>query len=138
MGSGSVARLAELYPDLPKATVLEDPGLSGSFRKSYAGAAMQKRFQYTLARNNMTFKELVEQALEKNPKWGREEIEYWAPSMLLHHPASAFGNPAKRVALTETFAAITCSTQNLSNPRRFRPYAVRILNRCFLEFSLTF
>lgn len=113
MGSSSVAWFAAKYPDIPGAVILEDPRLiprpSGNPRSS-SNAAQEKRRTQILARNNMTYEELVAQCLKNTPQWGRSECEYWAPSKRLHHPDTALRNRSGRPPMSELFAKITAPT----------------------------
>ncbi|HEC03634.1 MAG TPA: alpha/beta hydrolase [Phycisphaerales bacterium] len=112
MGSSSVAWFAAMYPDIPGAVILEDPRLiprpPGGSRSS--AAAQEKRRAQILARNNMTYEELVAQCLKNSPQWGRSECEYWAPSKRRHHPDTAFVSRSGRPPMSELFAKITAPT----------------------------
>ena len=117
MGSSSVAWFAAKYPDIPGAVILEDPRLiprpssnSRSASDAATAAAQEKRRAQILARNNMTYEELVAQCLKSNPQWGRSECEYWAPSKRLHHPDTAFVSRSGRPPMSELFAKITAPT----------------------------
>ncbi len=115
MGSASVAWFAAKYPDVPRAIVLEDPGLA--MRRPGAGAPggpgagdREKRRADILARNNMTFEQIVEQCMKGTPQWGRSECEFWAPSKRRHHPNTALGGIGGRPPISELFPKITCPT----------------------------
>jgi pimeloyl-ACP methyl ester carboxylesterase len=114
MGSSSVAWFAAKYPDIPGAVILEDPRLiprpAGSSRSSATAAAQERRRAQILARNNMTYEELVAKCLKNTPQWGRSECEYWAPSKRLHHPDTAFISRSGRPPMSELFARITAPT----------------------------
>jgi pimeloyl-ACP methyl ester carboxylesterase len=114
MGSSSVAWFAAKYPDIPGAVILEDPRLiprpAGSSRSSATAAAQERRRAQILARNNMTYEELVAKCLKNTPQWGRSECEYWAPSKRLHHPDTAFVSRSGRPPMSELFARITAPT----------------------------
>lgn len=117
MGSSSVAWFAAKYPDIPGAVILEDPRLiprpAGSSRSSSnaaTAAAQERRRAQILARNNMTYEELVAQCLKNTPQWGRSECEYWAPSKRLHHPDTALRSRSGRPPMSELFAKITAPT----------------------------
>ena len=117
MGSSSVAWFAAKYPDIPGAVILEDPRLiprpAGSSRSSSnaaTAAAQERRRAQILARNNMTYEELVAQCLKNSPQWGRSECEYWAPSKRLHHPDTALRSRSGRPPMSELFAKITAPT----------------------------
>ena len=112
MGSSSVAWFAAKYPDVPRAVVLEDPGL---VRRPGVGPAAnmappEKRRADTLARNNTSFEALVEGCMKGSPKWGRAECEIWAPSKMRHHPDTALVSMANRPAMKELFTKITVPT----------------------------
>ena len=114
MGSSSVAWFAAKYPDIPRAIILEDPGLTprppSNPRAAANTDAQEKRRAYILARNNMTYEELVSQCLKNNPQWGLSECKIWAPSKRLHHPNTAFRSRSGRPATSELFAKITAPT----------------------------
>ena len=117
MGSSSVAWFAAKYPDIPGAVILEDPRLIArpfsnprSSSNAATAAAQERRRAQILARNNMTYQELVAQCLKNNPQWGRSECEYWAPSKRLHHPDTALRSRSGRPAMSELFAKITAPT----------------------------
>lgn len=119
MGSSSVAWFAAKYPDVPRAVILEDPGLlprpvgearASGASESDATAAQEKRRAEILKRNNMSVDELVIECLQKNPQWGRSECEYWAPSKRLHHPNTALLSRGGRPSTSELFKQITAPT----------------------------
>ena len=114
MGSSSVAWFAAKYPDIPRAVILEDPGLTprppSNPRAADNTDAQEKRRAHILARNNMTYEELVTQCLKSNPQWGLSECKIWAPSKRLHHPNTAFRSRSGRPATSELFAKITAPT----------------------------
>lgn len=115
MGSSTVAWFAAKYPDVPRAVVLEDPGLGGA-RPAPAPAsgapaeAREKRRQGILARNNLTEAELVAECMKGSPKWGEAECRLWAPSKRRHHPGTAMGSMAGRPAMKELLPKITAPT----------------------------
>ncbi len=119
MGSSSVAWFAAKYPDIPRAVILEDPGLrprpasdprASGASSSVAAAAQEKRRVQILKRNNMSVDQLVVECLQKNPQWGRSECEYWAPSKRLHHPNTALRGRGGRPSTSELFKQITAPT----------------------------
>jgi pimeloyl-ACP methyl ester carboxylesterase len=111
MGSSSVAAFAARYPDVPRAVVLEDPGLGvrppGA---APAGGAAPgdpgSRRAATLARNNLSEAELVAQCMKTSPKWGAAECEIWAPSKRRHHPNTALRRPGA-TPMSENLGKIT-------------------------------
>lgn len=109
MGSSSSAWFAAKYPDVPRAVVLEDPGLVRRLGVGPAAntAPPEERRAATLARNNMSEEELVAGCMKGSPKWGRHECEVWAPSKRRHHPDTALVNTAGRPAMKELFGKIT-------------------------------
>jgi len=108
MGSSSVAWFAAKYPDVPRAVVLEDPGLVRRGGGPGMNVDPEKRRADILARDNMTYEELVATCLKNTPQWGRNECEIWAPSKRLHHPNTALGRIGDRPPTTELFPKITC------------------------------
>ncbi len=116
MGAASAMWFAAKYPDMPTAVVLEDPRLIARPASPAQSAkptdpnAVEKRRQGILARNNMSFDELVADQLKNNPQWGRSEIEFWAPSKRLHHPNTAYVSRGGRPSASELFAKITAPT----------------------------
>ena len=112
MGSSAVARFAAKYPDVPRAVILEDPGLVRP-ATPVAGAAAQtpeQRRASILTRNNTTEEELVAGCMKNSPKWGRSECEFWAPSKRRHHPATVASIPSALPPVSELFPKITAPT----------------------------
>jgi pimeloyl-ACP methyl ester carboxylesterase len=114
MGSSSVAWFAARYPDIPRAVILEDPRLiprkSDDPRAASTPESRQRQRAQILRRNNMTYDELVAQAMKNTPQWGRSECEIWAPSKRLHHPNNAYRRIGDRPPMSELFATITAPT----------------------------
>ena len=115
MGSSSVAHFAAKYPDVPRAVILEDPGLVRPATPATppAGGAQttpEQRRANILARNNTTEEELVAGCMKNSPKWGRSECELWAPSKRRHHPGTVANSPASRPPMSEVFPKITAPT----------------------------
>ena len=115
MGSSSAAWFAAKYPDVPRAVVLEDPGLG--VRPPGAGAAPPRaagdrnsRVAQILERDNLTFDQLVADCMKNTPQWGQNECEIWAPSKRRHHPNTALGTTGTRPAIGELFGKITAPT----------------------------
>ncbi len=111
MGASAAAWFAAKYPDVPRAVVLEDPGLGA--RPSAAaggGPSLEERRAQTLARNNMAYEELVALCMKNSPRWGLSECRYWAPSKRLHHPNNALRGFGDRPPMSELFAKITVPT----------------------------
>jgi pimeloyl-ACP methyl ester carboxylesterase len=112
MGSAAVAHFAAKYPDVPRAVILEDPGLVRPAAPA-TGAnppSADERRANILARNNQTEAALVEGCMKNSPKWGRSECEFWAPSKRRHHPDTVRNTPASRPPMRELFAKITAPT----------------------------
>lgn len=118
MGSASVARFAARYPDVPRAVILEDPGL-GQPATASAGtpaapgaprANVDQRRAGILTRNNQTEEALVAECMRNSPTWGRSECELWAPSKRRHHPLTVRATPAARPPMSELFEQITAPT----------------------------
>ena len=113
MGSSAVANFAAKYPDVPRAVVLEDPGLVRPAAPAAAAAppaTPEQRRANVLARNNTSEADLVAGCMKNSPKWGRSECEYWAPSKRRHHPDTALINNAGRPPMSELFPKITAPT----------------------------
>lgn len=118
MGSSAAAWFAAKYPDVPRAVILEDPRLvprttnsSGNTDNSRnAAAAQEKRRQQILAKNNMSYDQILADQLERNSRWGRSEIEIWAESKRQHHPNTAYRSRSGRPPMSELFAEITAPT----------------------------
>ena len=101
MGSSAVAWFAAKYPDVPRAVVLEDPGLvrrPNSAARSGSSEMRDKMRAQILQRNNMPLDQIVAECMEKTPQWGHSECEFWAPSKRLLHPNNSLrswgGRPA--------------------------------------------
>jgi pimeloyl-ACP methyl ester carboxylesterase len=112
MGASAAAWFAAKYPDVPRAVVLEDPGLiprSGA-PAGAAGRSMEERRAQILARNNMAFDEIVALCMKNSPRWGLSECRYWAPSKRLHHPNNVLRSLGGRPPMSELFTKITVPT----------------------------
>jgi pimeloyl-ACP methyl ester carboxylesterase len=113
MGSASVAWFAAKYPDVPKAVILEDPGLVRPAAPAATGVtppSVDDRRAQILKRNNMTEAELVADCMKNSPKWGQSECETWAPSKRRHHPDTARVNNAQRPPMRDLLPKITAPT----------------------------
>lgn len=112
MGSASVAHFAAKYPNVPRAVILEDPGLVRPTPPATGAAQLtpEQRRANILARNNTSEEDLVAGCMKNSPKWGRSECEFWAPSKRRHHPATAIINLGARPPMSELFAKITAPT----------------------------
>jgi len=110
MGASAAAWFAAKYPDVPRAVVLEDPGLGPRPGAPGGGSSVEERRAQTLARNNMTYDELVSLCMKNSPRWGLSECRYWAPSKRLHHPNNVLRSPGDRPPMSELFAKITAPT----------------------------
>jgi pimeloyl-ACP methyl ester carboxylesterase len=106
MGAASVAWFAAKYPDIPRAVILEDPGM-GARPGGGANADPEQRRAQILARNNTTYEDMVAQCVKNSPTWGLAECRIWAPSKLRHHPNTAYRGPGDRPPMTETLGKIT-------------------------------
>jgi pimeloyl-ACP methyl ester carboxylesterase len=109
MGSASTMWFAARHPDVPAAVVLEDPQLRMSSAEPQPQATTANRapggpfaFETIFAKNNMTFRELLEDARKNLPgSWGAEKpgelemVERWAQgghqmvAKHQHHPNSS-------------------------------------------------
>ncbi len=117
MGASSAAWFAAKYPDVPLAVILEDPRLvprsTGNTNSDDPAAreiAQERQRKQILARNNMTYDQIVAAQLERNPKWGRSEIEIWAESKRQHHPNNAYRRRGARPPMNDLFGKITAPT----------------------------
>jgi pimeloyl-ACP methyl ester carboxylesterase len=111
MGSASVAHFAAKYPDVPRAVILEDPGLVRPATPPGATQSTPESRRATiLTRNNTAEEALVEGCMKNSPKWGRSECEYWAPSKRRHHPDTALIDNSKRPPMKDLLAKITART----------------------------
>ena len=113
MGSASVAWFSAKYPDVPKAVILEDPGLVRPAAPAATGVtppSVDDRRAQVLKRNNMSEAELVADCMKNSPKWGQAECETWAPSKRRHHPDTARVNNAQRPPMRDLLPKITAPT----------------------------
>jgi pimeloyl-ACP methyl ester carboxylesterase len=112
MGSGSAAWFAAKYPDIPRAVILEDPGLvpNPNMNPATMLAERDQRRAAILARNNMTKQQLVADCMKNSPKWGQAECELWAPSKQMHHPNTALGTIGSRPPMKDILPKITAPT----------------------------
>ena len=81
MGGSCATNVAALYPGLPKAIVLEDPGWmtqgeAQPNRREGAGQMRARAEQF----QTMTVEELIEQCHRESPLWSHEELVPWAES----------------------------------------------------------
>ncbi|MFC1946873.1 alpha/beta fold hydrolase [Chloroflexota bacterium] len=81
MGGSCATNIAALYPDLPKAIILEDPGWmtpgeAQPNRGEGAGQMRERAEQFKI----MTVEELIEQCHKESPLWSYEELVPWAES----------------------------------------------------------
>jgi pimeloyl-ACP methyl ester carboxylesterase len=81
MGGTCAANVAALYPDLPRAIILEDPGwmtpgTSQPNRREGASEMKARAEQF----QTMTVEELIEQCHKESPLWSYEELVPWAES----------------------------------------------------------
>ncbi len=112
MGSSAVAWFSAKYPDIPKAVILEDPGLTPR-PPAASGAAQstpEERIQRMIQRNNLSLAELTADCMKNSPKWGEAECAVWAPSKRRHHPATAIGGAPGRPPMSEILPKITAPT----------------------------
>jgi len=113
MGSSAVAMFAAKYPDVPRAVVLEDPGL---VRRRRPGAAYDaeearaKRRAQIIERNQMSPGEIVAICMKNTPNWGLSECQFWAPSKRRHHPSTTLRRLGERPPMTELLPQITAPT----------------------------
>ncbi len=113
MGSAAAAMFAAKYPDVPRAVILEDPGLAPRSRSGAAqggATSVDERRAAVLARNNMTYEELVALCLKNTPQWGRSECEFWAPSKRRHHPDTAYRRIGDRPPMSGLLPRISAPT----------------------------
>lgn len=110
MGAASVAWFAAKYPDVPRAVILEDPGLGARPGGGAANTDREQRRAQILARNNTSYDDMVAQCVKNSPTWGLQECRIWAPSKLRHHPGTALRGIGDRPPMTETLAKITAPT----------------------------
>ena len=81
MGGTCATNLAALYPDLPKAIILEDPGwmtqIANQPGQRPGAREMRERMEQF---KTMTVEELIEQCHRESPLWSYEELVPWAES----------------------------------------------------------
>ncbi len=109
MGSAAVAWFAAKYPDVPRAVILEDPGL-GARRPAGPTVPPEELIQRMIQRNNRTLAELQADCMKNSPKWGESECAYWAPSKRRHHPATALLSMSARPPMKELLPKIKAPT----------------------------
>jgi pimeloyl-ACP methyl ester carboxylesterase len=110
MGASAAAWFGAKYPGVPRAIVLEDPGLLPRPGGPGGNSDPEARRQQTLERNNRTYDELVAQCVKNSPAWGLSECQFWAPSKLRHHPNTAYRRLGDRPSMNSLFAKITVPT----------------------------
>jgi pimeloyl-ACP methyl ester carboxylesterase len=107
MGAAAAASFAAKYPEVPRAVILEDPGMGPRRGGGGGNTSVEQRRAQILARNNTSYDELVAGCIKNSPSWGEEECRIWAPSKRLHHPNTAYRRIGERRPMNELFAEIT-------------------------------
>ena len=81
MGGTAATNVAALYPNLPKAIILEDPGwmTQGEAQPNRREGAREIR-ERSEQFKTMTVEELIEQCHRESPLWSDEELVPWAES----------------------------------------------------------
>jgi pimeloyl-ACP methyl ester carboxylesterase len=110
MGASAAAWFGAKYPGVPRAVVLEDPGLLPRGDGGGGNSGPEPRRRQTLERNNRSYDEMVAQCVKNSPAWGLDECRIWAPSKLRHHPNTAYRRLGDRPAMSDLFAKITVPT----------------------------
>lgn len=114
MGSSAVAWFAAKYPSVPRAVILEDPGLTPRPPAAAAPGATpstpSERVQRMIQRNNLSLAELTADCMKNSPKWGESECAMWAPSKRRHHPATVLVGMSGRPPMSEILPKITAPT----------------------------
>ncbi len=111
MGSSAVAWFSAKYPEIPRAVVLEDPGLTPRPPAAAAPSSTpEERLQRMIQRNNVPLEQLTADCMKNSPKWGQSECEVWAPSKRRHHPATALGGMAGRPPMAGILPKISAPT----------------------------
>ncbi len=81
MGGSATTNTAALYPDIPKAIILEDPGWMTPGEtlpsRNRGREEMRERAEQF---SKMTIEELIEQCHKESPLWSYEELVPWAES----------------------------------------------------------
>jgi pimeloyl-ACP methyl ester carboxylesterase len=134
MGAASVAWFAAKYPDVPRAVILEDPGLGPRRGGGGANADPGQRRAQILARNNASYEDMVAQCMKNSPTWGLEECRIWAPSKLRHHPNTAYRSLGDRPPMTDILAKISAPALILKadaepDVRKQNDETARLLNK---------
>jgi pimeloyl-ACP methyl ester carboxylesterase len=81
MGGSCATNVAALYPDFPKAIILEDPGwMTPGEAPPDRGEGAREMRERVEQFKNMTVDELVEQCHRESPLWSYEELVPWAES----------------------------------------------------------
>jgi len=79
MGAGTAANAAALYPDMPKAIILEDPGWGvPPPAPSEKGPVNNDFVRRSVEMTQMSLEQLVAQCRAENPSWPDEEMVPWA------------------------------------------------------------
>lgn len=109
MGGSCATNVAALYPDLPKAIILEDPGWmtpgeAPPDRGEGAGEMRARVEQF----KNMTVEELIEQCHKENPLWSNEELVPWAESKKQFDPSLFSSFNINELPWTEMVPKIQC------------------------------
>jgi pimeloyl-ACP methyl ester carboxylesterase len=113
MGSSSVAWFSAKYPDIPRAVILEDPGLLPRRPQAAGGAerpSNEELIRRAVERNNRSLAELIAQCQKDSPLWGVAECTTWAPSKRRHHPFTALLSSEGRPPIRELLPRILVPT----------------------------
>ncbi|MBN1935764.1 MAG: alpha/beta hydrolase [Anaerolineae bacterium] len=139
MGAITVLALAGLYPDTPRAVLLEDPpafwlpAQPTPPRRSQDGQAGPAAWLNQL--KGKTREQLIAEARVQNPAWSEAELGPWADAKLLFSPTAVlniFGsNTLAAIDWPATLQCITCSTLAImADPERsaaLRPDGLKAL-----------
>ncbi len=81
MGGTCATNIAALYPNLPKAIILEDPGwMTPGMMPANRGAGARDMRERAERFEKMTVEELIDQCHKESPLWSYEELVPWAES----------------------------------------------------------
>ncbi|HLH72650.1 MAG TPA: alpha/beta hydrolase [Chloroflexota bacterium] len=114
MGAGTAFYFAALFPDVPRAAILEDPGFrvsSDQAARAEAEARAAQMRQAALERKAMSREALMAQCRADHPDWSDEELGPWADAKLqvsLNFAGSV--RSPDRLTWQEALPRITCPT----------------------------
>jgi|WetSurMetagenome_2_1015567.scaffolds.fasta_scaffold186208_1 N-formylmaleamate deformylase len=114
LGGGTAAQIAINYPSLPRAIILEDPGLMPAPAPPLTdGRARQMAEDFRrnfIDLQKKTITEILAEGRAANPGWPEDEFPFWAESKLQFDPTLLSKETVNPDLYKEAMPQIKCST----------------------------